>query len=80
MGVAVTPGLAVLEASGLSVRRFAAITGCASSRKIIASAKPDTIAEVWLPALAAAGSPLVVRADAVISAGSVRWSCYVERL
>lgn len=74
-----TPGLATLEASGLSVRRFAAITGCSTDREIIAATKPDTIAEVWLPRLKAAGIDLRVRADAVITPGSVRWACYVER-
>ena len=74
-----TPGTAVLEASGLSTRRFAAITGCSTHPAVIAATKPDTIAR-WLAALRAEGVELVLRADAVISADGVRWSCYVERL
>lgn len=74
-----TPGLAVLEASGLSARRFAAITRCSTDRGVIAATKPETIANVWLPKLVEAGINLVVRCELTIAAEGVEWRCHVER-
>lgn len=74
-----TPGLAVLEASGLSTRAFAACTGCSTDRQIIADTKPATIVR-WLVALRESGISLRVRAVCTIGPEGVTWAPVVERL
>lgn len=44
----------VLEASGLSMRAFARVTGCATDRVIFRAAGPEKISQ-WLAGLAASG-------------------------
>jgi hypothetical protein len=75
----VTPGLAVLEASGLSTRAFAACTGSSTDRQIIAATKPETIVR-WLSALRESGISLRVRAVCVIGPEGVAWEPVVERV
>jgi hypothetical protein len=74
-----TPGLAVLEASGLSVRAFARATGSSTDRQVIACAKPDTIAG-WLSGLAAVGVHLVAHVSTEIHPGSAISRTVVERV
>lgn len=74
-----TPGLAVLEASGLSVRAFAACTGCSTDRVIIAATKPETIVR-WLVTLRESGIALRVRAVCTIGPEGVTWEPEVTRL
>lgn len=74
-----TPAEAILEASGLSLRRFAAITGCTMDRQVLAATKPETLAR-WLSALRDAGVDLELHAGLEVRPGGVTWHCQVTRV